>query len=228
MISQLTYIFPDILLTYLHNKGDKEIRAFDITNAFPVIGYQSIKNHLERIEDDGYISIMDSSDFDYEVTITSKGAEFIKSGGYSKNYKELEFQKQKQDFEVKRSLSLQKPKKNPMYKGNKIVRVRFEHEGKYYEDKLMRFRDFVSIDKFKSYGENKFIKPYKWWEIQRFFTCQTFRLSSLSSNNNNQALNLKSRKIIIISWAIFIIEAITGAAIWELFKLIIGLTNDFN
>lgn len=83
----------------------------------------------------------------------------------------------------------------------------------YKSYRLMRYSEYIRNKQDKVYNQWFIEAPYKWYELQRFFTHQLFWILEIFKRND---LNLQSMNAIISSLIIFIIEASLSAIIGQI------------
>ena len=110
-----------------------------------------------------------------------------------------------------------------MERANKVVRVKFIYDNDSYENKLMTYKQYTEETRYSVYGKQLVPNPYKWWQLQRFFTIQAFKIAPYFKKEISNALSLKSKTSIILSSTIFIIESIIAGVIYELFTLLLKI-----
>ena len=95
---------------------------------------------------------------------------------------------------------------------NKIVRVVVTNDDEFtFEIRLMR-----STDVYQCFGQTMIIRPYKWWELQRFITIPAYYLSELLSKNLRKDRSSHNINAITIRLMMFVISSIWAAVISEI------------
>lgn len=98
------------------------------------------------------------------------------------------------------------------HKYNDVVRTKTTFlrtsniEDRYYKIDLMYFDDYVNRSSYITYGSKFEMYPYKWWEIQKFWTIPSFKISSyllkrrlITWRHTNIAVNITIFSIEFIS-----------------------------
>ena len=84
----------DLFLELLYNVKDTEsiIDAKSLCNVMRTFSYDFVKGIMWELHSDGMIDLKNENEYNYIVNIKDKGIEFKENGGYSKNYRSLEFE----------------------------------------------------------------------------------------------------------------------------------------
>jgi hypothetical protein len=99
-----------------------------------------------------------------------------------------------------------------MVYNNKIVRVILtDDDNLTWQIRLMRSSEVRNC-----FGETMIIKPYKWYELQRFITIPSYYLSEILSKSFKSSLNFQRIKARTNKWIIFAISSALAAVIGEI------------